>query len=181
MQTWLDWDVSGSSFSYRRAYERLPGMMAGVNPETYCNAMTDDAFALRISVETSALVLANAADGAFTPPLDAAMENAVWRESLAPFFTDTGKAPLAVALDRGVIRELGDARVSENVRDYARAALERYGAMCAGRAMVLAAVVLMRRGRSGRSMVSAAFCRRKSSEVMQAPSPRGVDFSPYLT
>lgn len=129
MQTWLDWYVSGSSLSYRRACERLPEMVAGVDPETHQRAMTDDAFAFRMSVESSALVLAKAVSGTFIPPVGAAMENAVWRESLAPFFIDTEKAPLAVALDRGVVRELGDARVSENIRDYARAALERYGAI----------------------------------------------------
>lgn len=47
MQTWLDWYVSGSSLSYRRACERFPGIMPGTDLETHRRAMTDDAFAFR--------------------------------------------------------------------------------------------------------------------------------------
>jgi hypothetical protein len=129
MQTWLDWYVSGSSISYRRACERFPGVVPGTDLETHRRAMTDDAFAFRLSVESSAYALARVEDDTFAPPIDAAMENAIWRESLSPFFMDTGKIPLAIALDRGVIRELGDARVSSNVRDYAREVVERFGAI----------------------------------------------------
>jgi hypothetical protein len=91
--------------------------------------LTDDAFAFRLSVEASQDLLLQAMSGGDVcgsiPP--AAIEIPVWQYSLAPFFLETDRTPLAAAFDRETVGELVGIRLSPEVREYAREAVRKHG------------------------------------------------------
>jgi hypothetical protein len=129
MRLWLDQYVKGSSVSYRALLARFPEALAGIEPEALRRALTDDAFAFRLSVETAQDVVSHAMSGGDVlgciPP--AAIEIPMWRQSLAPFFLETDRTPLAAAFDREIVGELVGLRLSPEVREYAREAVRRHG------------------------------------------------------
>ncbi|TIN28598.1 MAG: hypothetical protein E5Y31_11285 [Mesorhizobium sp.] len=131
MQTWLDWYVSGSSASLRRMCEHFPKALDTLDAETRRRALSDDNFAFRLMLQGSRQAPAHAlsAFGAFPGAQKVALETAVWQESLAPFCLETDRVPLAMALDREVVNELVGTRLSLEVRQYAREAVSRHGAI----------------------------------------------------
>lgn len=128
MQTWLDRHVKGASDNLRKMLENFPGQLESLAPETRRRATTDDAFAFRLFIVAAHQTLRKELSSFKVSGISsAALEISVWQESLAPFFMEVGREPLAAALDREVVDQLAGTRLSPEVRQYALAALSNHG------------------------------------------------------
>jgi hypothetical protein len=128
MQTWLDRHVKGASDNLRKMLENFPGRLESLSPEIRRRATTDDAFAFRAFIVAAHKTLRQQLSGFRNSAISgAALEIAVWQESLAPFFMEVGREPLAAALDREVVDQLAGTRLSPEVRQYALGALSQHG------------------------------------------------------
>lgn len=129
MQTWMDWYVNGASRNLLESFTRFPEQATLFDPAIRRRATTDDAFAFRLSIEAAQEFLwrtsKESTDISIVP--DAQWETAIWMASMAPFFLEAGRSPLAGALDREVVNELAGTRLTPEVRRYALDAVSRHG------------------------------------------------------
>jgi hypothetical protein len=128
MKTWLDGHVHGASKNFGEIARQFPEQASSMDSQILRQATADDAFAFKLLIEAShEMMMRERAGDPARGLTNALLETAAWVESLAPFFLEVEREPLAASFDRETVNELAGTYPSPDVRLYALDGLSRHG------------------------------------------------------